>query len=192
MTGSISTITRCSTSPRRSSLGARRARDHRRQPRYLERGELTWSGWAAASPGSTPARQIRCSRRRVRPDDRAAPGPEDRLPRGNRLRPRPHRRRSVQAPHRALRQEHVRGYLQSVLVERSQDPSGATLILRRSSLRWFHQRRGRRDLSERLGSLFPRTERTAPQFWIIAPVGALKSSIEVAERLAACNLMPQT
>ena len=43
----------------------------------------------------------------LRQDDRAAPGRQDQLPRGNRARPRPHRRRPVQAHHRPLRQERL-------------------------------------------------------------------------------------
>ena len=69
-------------------LGARRARDHRRQPRLprsaaqLQRRACS----AAASPGSTPARTSRCSRpANFVADDRGAAGPEDRLPRGDRL-----------------------------------------------------------------------------------------------------------
>ena len=69
------------------ALGARRARDHRRQPRLpASAASCTSRCWAAASPGSTPARTSRCSRpRSFVADHRAAAGAEDRLPRGDRL-----------------------------------------------------------------------------------------------------------
>ena len=50
-------------------------------------------------------------------------GDEDQLPGGNRLRPRPHRRRPVQAPHRALRQELVRA-ISPVRARRAQPGPG--------------------------------------------------------------------
>ncbi len=87
-----------STSPRDLKPSrARRARDHRRQPRYLERGELDVRGdGPRLSPGSTPARTNRCSRpSQFIADDRAAAGPEDRLPGGDRLPHRLHRRRAA-------------------------------------------------------------------------------------------------
>ena len=47
------------------ALAARRARDHRRQPRLPRTGATcTWRCWAAASPGSTPAPTSRCCRPR--------------------------------------------------------------------------------------------------------------------------------
>ena len=46
------------------ALGARRARDHRRQPRLSRARDAAASrSWAAATPGWTPARTSRCSRR---------------------------------------------------------------------------------------------------------------------------------
>ncbi len=78
------------------AVGARRARDHRRQPRLSRaRGACRWRCWAAASPGSTPARTSRCSQAgALHRDDRAAAGPEDRLPGGDRLPHGLHRRGS--------------------------------------------------------------------------------------------------
>ena len=62
---------------------------------YLERGAAARRAcWAAAWPGSTPARTSRCSRpRSFIADHREAAGPEDRLPRGDRLSHGLHRRR---------------------------------------------------------------------------------------------------
>ena len=76
---------------------------------YLERGEL--AGRAARprlSPGSTPARTSRCSRRAVHRDDRAAPGPEGRLPRGDRLPHGLHRRPTscARRPRRCAKNEY--------------------------------------------------------------------------------------
>ena len=49
---------------RRPALGPRRDRDHRRQPGLSGQGPARrWPGSAAATPGWTPARSIRCSRR---------------------------------------------------------------------------------------------------------------------------------
>ena len=62
---------------------------------YLERGRARGRAcWAAAWPGSTPARTSRCSRpSHFVADHREAAGPEDRLPRGDRLPHGLHRRR---------------------------------------------------------------------------------------------------
>ena len=49
------------------AVGARRAGDHRREPRAIstQRRARRARSWAAARPGSTPARTSRCSRRRT-------------------------------------------------------------------------------------------------------------------------------
>jgi dTDP-glucose 4,6-dehydratase len=63
---------------------------------------------AAAWPGSTPEPTTRCSRPQLHPDHRAPPGPEGRLPGGDRLPPRLHHPRPARRPRRQDRQEHLR------------------------------------------------------------------------------------
>ena len=80
---------------RPQAVGARRARDHRRQPRVPRaRRAVVRSARAAAWRGSTPAPRVAARGRAVHRDDRDAAGPEDRVPRGDRVAPGLHRRRA--------------------------------------------------------------------------------------------------
>ena len=102
---------------------------------YLEAGALSVErmgrGFAWLDTG-TP--DLADRRGELRENHRAAPGRQDQLPGRNRLRPRPHRRRSVQAPHRALRQKLVWA-VSSVRARRAQPVRGAAMIWARRSLR---------------------------------------------------------
>ena len=88
---------------------ARRARDHRRQPRLSRtRAAARRAAWAAAMPGSTPARPTADRGRGFRPHARETAGPQDRVPRGDRVRPRLHRRGAARDAGIVVRQLELR------------------------------------------------------------------------------------
>ena len=83
---------------------------------YLERGALRARCWAAAWRGSTPARTSRCSRpAQFIATHREAAGPQDRLPRGDRLAHGLHRRRASSSAGRAAAKSGYGQYLLALL-----------------------------------------------------------------------------
>ena len=99
------------------ALGARRARDHRRQPRLPRRSGALSCEVLGPRHGVARHRHARVAARgrAVHRDDRAAAGPQDRLPGGDRVAPGLHRRAALEALGQALAKSGYGQYLLALL-----------------------------------------------------------------------------